>query len=244
MTLSLAQANPHPLNYPSLNKRPSSMPHRYFYPQEISKDTPISLSREELGHLTKVMRTKPGDLFEVVNGRGQLASCKFDEEISVENVETRQKPSKTPKLALALTEPKHLELVIEKATELGIMEFFIFPSKKSKLTKLSDSKKERITKILISALKQSKRLFLPIVHYLSSKEALPEDETYLLADFKGDTFKPVTETSTFIIGPESGFTPDEIEFFKSKRNATPVLIADAVLRTETAALCAATLLSL
>ena len=171
-----------------------------------------------------------------------LAICTFDETITVETIE--KNPLKTQNsLALALTKPKQLEFVIEKGTELGINCFYLFPSQKSKLRHLSSSKQERLKKILISALKQSKRLHLPKIHILDNKERLPKDQNYLLADFKGIQFSHSNNAQTFIIGPESGFTEEEISFFKNNLKATGVILSDAVLRAETAALCAATLLA-
>ncbi|MCH9621343.1 MAG: Ribosomal RNA small subunit methyltransferase E [Chlamydiia bacterium] len=220
------------------------MPHRYFYPHPLNLNEIINLPKEELKHIKKVMRTKAGEKIEVINGKGDLATCIYDDEVTVENVSQGQRPSRHKSLALALTEPKNLELVIEKATELGIQTFYIFPSQKSKLKELFPSKQERLNKILISALKQSKRLFLPKIHYLTSKENLPKEENYLLADFHGTTFTKTSSSQTFIIGPESGFTPEEIKFFKDSLNAQGILLSDGVLRAETAALHASVLLTL
>ena len=51
-------------------------------------------------------------------------------------------------------------------------------------------------------------------------------------------------STVFIIGPESGFTQDEITFFKDNLKASPIILSKNVLRCETAAICAATLLSI
>jgi 16S rRNA (uracil1498-N3)-methyltransferase len=219
------------------------MGHRSFYPRSFCQGEMIDLAKEEMHHLKQVMRLKEGSPIEIVNGKGDLGEAIFGHLIKIEKVIHQKQPVVTKNLALALTEPKHLELVIEKGTELGIDSFFIFPSKKSKLQSLSLSKQERIEKILISALKQSKRLYLPKVNYLSTKEELPEG-SYLLGDFSGKPFERIETSATFIIGPESGFTSDECLFFEKKLSATPILLSKNVLRTETAALCAATLLSL
>lgn len=219
------------------------MPHRYFIDTPLLEGARITLPKEELKHIKNVMRTKPGEAIEIINGHGQLATAPYGTEIVIESVQSHDIQTQNG-LALALSEPKHLELVIEKGTELGITDFTIFPSQKSKLKELSLSKKERLTKILISALKQSKRLHLPKIHYLPSKEHLPQDANYLIADFAGETYKPSKESHTFIIGPESGFTPQEIAFFKDHLSAKPILLSNSVLRTETAAICAAVLLSL
>lgn len=220
------------------------MPHRYFIEGPLNEGETITLSKEELGHLKKVMRTKPGTIIEIINGKGTLAKAPYFEEIQIEHVENTPPLKFTKSLALGLTEPKILELVIEKGTELGITSFYIFPAKKSKLTGLSPNKRERLHKILISALKQSKRLFLPEIIFLNSIKDLPKEQNYLLADFSGESGTTIEKESyTFIIGPESGFTDKEILYLKENLNAKGILLSDGVLRAETAALCAASLLA-
>jgi 16S rRNA (uracil1498-N3)-methyltransferase len=220
------------------------MPHRYYHEGPLAEGSYIELSKEESHHLKKVMRTKKGAELEIINGKGILAHATFDDEILIYKV-TQQTPSQKKKaLALALTEPKILELVIEKATEIGIETFYIFPTQKSKLRALSPNKQDRIARTIISATKQSKRLFLPSVAYFKKKEDLPKEENYLLADFDGKEFKKDDKSYTFIIGPESGFTAEEITYFKEELKALPLLLSDGVLRAETAAICAAHLLRL
>jgi 16S rRNA (uracil1498-N3)-methyltransferase len=220
------------------------MTHRYFFNGPLKQGDKVSLDPPEEKHLKSVMRTKDGDRIEVINGKGELAFCLFGKQILIEKVDTKEPNKKVRSLTLGLTEPNILELVIEKATEIGIDEFFIFPSFKSKLKSLSPNKKERIEKILISSIKQSKRLFLPKVYYFNKKEELPSTNNYFLADFDGGVFSPSKESSNFIVGPESGFTEEEIAFFKNKLHAKGVLLSENVLRAETAAICCSYLLTL
>ncbi|MCH9616786.1 MAG: hypothetical protein SP4CHLAM5_02010 [Chlamydiia bacterium] len=220
------------------------MPHRYFYQGPLVQGAYIELSKEESQHLKKVMRTKKGAALEIINGEGSLAHATFDDQILINKVTKEPLAPKRKSLALALTEPKNLELVIEKATEIGIHSFLIFPAQKSKLRALSPNKQERIHKILISGIKQSKRLFLPTVTYYNKKEDLPKEENYLLADFDGKELQKEDKSYTFIIGPESGFTAQEVAYFKQELKALPILLSDGVLRAETAAICAAYLISL
>tara|TARA_A100001015_G_C15022982_1_gene728962 strand:+ start:1086 stop:1748 length:663 start_codon:yes stop_codon:yes gene_type:complete len=220
------------------------MTHRYYCNQPLAVNTTIELSKEEQRHLKSVMRTKKGDKIEIVNGKGYLAFGEYHDGITITNV-TYQDPDSAQKyLALGLSEPKHLEMIIEKGTELGVDEFIIFPSKKSKYKVLSSNKIERLHKILLSSLKQSKRLYLPKITLLTKKEDLSKNQNYLLADFEGKTFKSPSVSTVFIVGPESGFTEDEITFFKEDLKAHSVVLSKNVLRCETAAICAATLLSI
>ena len=219
------------------------MPHRYYIDAPLEKESVINLSFEEEKHLRKVMRTQKGTPVEVINGHGVLAHCTYDNPLIVDSIETKEEPKFRTGLVLGLCEPKIIEMTVEKATELGIDDFYFFPAQKSKMRVLSDSKRVRINKILISALKQSKRLFLPTVSFFNKKEDLPKDLKYLLADFNGSRYTETKDSKAFIIGPESGFTEKEIHFFKENLSATPILLSKHVLRAETAAICAAHLIA-
>ena len=153
------------------------MTHRYYCNQSLVVNSTLDITNEEKKHLKSVMRTKKGDQIEIVNGRGSLAIGVYDNTITIKDVTHEQPPSIKKNLALGLSEPKHLELIIEKGTELGIDEFLIFPSNKSKYKVLSNNKIERLNKILISSLKQSKRLHLPKITLLKKKRIFGKMKT-------------------------------------------------------------------
>jgi 16S rRNA (uracil1498-N3)-methyltransferase len=129
-----------------------------------------------------------------------------------------------------------IEWLVEKGTELGCTQFTFILTKRSERTKVN---MERIHKIAVSAMKQSKRVYLPILdapmplnEFLTKHpggwvahcdDALPRDQV--------DASGPLR----MLIGPEGDFTPDEVNA-TLKAIYRPVTLGVARLRTETAAL--------
>jgi len=212
--------------------------YRFFTPAKLTLNSPVELSDEEMHHLKKVLRVKPGEAIELVNGKGELAHAVYNDPIVILSIDPASPPTPTKALVQAIPEKSHLEFILEKGTELGITDFYLFPAARSKLKELSHNYIERLEKILLASLKQCKRLFLPKLHI---NAPLPELKFYL-GDPKGDSFTPYEGAKAFIIGPESGFTPEEIESFKAKQKAIPTKLSNNILRTETAATVASFLL--
>ncbi len=212
--------------------------HRFFSHTSLQKEAPPSLSKEEERHL-RVMRLLPDEEFELVDGQGNLAIVTNTNPLTIVSRKTFSPPVERHILALALLEPSHLDLVFEKASELGVTDFYLFPTQKTKKALFTPQRQERAQKILISALKQSKRLFLPTVTLLPSLSKLPSFPLFL-ADPRGEKLLPPKGSKMMIVGPESGFTEEEI----ASLNATKVNLGQNVLRAETAAIVASYWLSL
>ena len=215
--------------------------YRFFTDTKLILGGAVELDDEELHHLKKVLRVRPREKIEIVNGQGALGTAIFDESITLLSLIEDSKPLKSSALIQAIPEKSHLEFILEKGTEIGITEFHLFPAERSKLKELSSSYLTRLKKITISALKQSKRLFLPTLE-IHSKFPNLTLKLYL-ADPKGSPFTPSPESAGFIVGPESGFTKEEIHLFQSKYGATPIALSKNILRAETAALVSSFLLS-
>lgn len=215
--------------------------YRSYVEDPLNEGDVLPLSKEELHHMKKVLRVKNGEKVELVNGKGILAIGEFQEEMRIISSSFSPPPPYKKILALANPLQPHLELIIEKATELGITDFCLFPSTRSPIQDYSPSKKDRLHKITIAALKQCKRLHLPTITYLTPKN-LPH-AYYLLGDPKGKQL-PITipqKDVGFIIGPESGFTPEEIAYLEQK--ASPIKLSENILRCETAAIVASFILT-
>lgn len=217
--------------------------YRFFTPLPLTLKSPVTLDDEELYHLKKVLRVRPGETIEIVNGKGQLAKALYDDVIYLTSLDTIEPPQKKSILIQAFPEKAHLEFIIEKGTELGITEFFLFPAARSKLKEISLSQFTRLKKITLSAIKQSKRLFLPEINVQDITDIKKIPCKLYLADPDGGPFTPSHESSGFIVGPESGFTKAEIDFFQKTLNALPTKLSSNILRTETAAIAASFLLT-
>lgn len=212
---------------------------RYFVDQHLAENAQVTLPPSEAQHL-RVMRKKTDDAIELVNGRGQLARALLvtPQTAQILSVTSEPPPPKTIILAQALLKPKGLDLVIEKGTELGASAFWLFPGDRSRCRSLSDRQRQRLRGLTISALKQSGRLDLPAI---IEKEKLCDWKPVAYPLFFGDptSTTPFAQATSLIIaiGPESGFSTDEIAHLKAL-GAQEVSLGRYTLRAETAALCA------
>lgn len=229
------------------------MPHnRFFTPDELTLQTMITLEEEEFHHIA-VMRLSENEEVELVNGKGLLAKARIQKmhkkkvDLLITHIHKENPPSIHAHLALSLIKPSLLEFAIEKVTELGITEISLFPALYSEKRELSENAKARLEKITISALKQCGRLYLPKISYFSSlKEVLSSKNPSFYCDLVGNAPKLFSQIQnqknfTVFIGPEKGFSKEEKRLLSE--NATVCLLAPNILRAETAAITAASLIA-
>lgn len=230
---------------------------RYFHPDLFEEGQQIHFEDQENHHLTKVMRTKIGDTIEIVNGKGQLAKAvlestdKRSSTLTVESVQTASQPSQQVILAQAIPKLNRLDFIIEKCTELGVTEFWLFPGARSEKKDFSDNQLERVNALMIAAMKQCGRLFLPKLSILPPLKQWKDDgKTVFFGDIhpdapsflsKWNALKP-SGGAVFCIGPEAGFTDDEETYLKTL-GAHGVKLHQNILRTDTAAIVSITLLN-
>ncbi|MFK7787357.1 MAG: 16S rRNA (uracil(1498)-N(3))-methyltransferase [Crocinitomicaceae bacterium] len=221
---------------------------RLFYDSHIELDAEThQLSEEESKHIVRVLRMSEGDQLAIVNGKGGY----FETEISVAHpkrctvsvLSTEQSEPLKHELHIALGPTKlmdRIEWFVEKATEIGITEISFISGKNSERVKM---KPERILKKVISAMKQSKRRFLPKINELVTvSEFITAHPNGLIAHCEEgekltilDSFE--LTSCPILIGPEGDFTPSEIELAQ-KNGYRAITLGENRLRTETAALCA------
>lgn len=215
-----------------------------------------SLGKEEARHLVQVLRAKPGDMVELVDGQGAVFSSEVvsldKKQVLLEVGQPQCHPPDSPRLTLLVAPTKHtdrFEWFLEKACECGVSQIQpIWTSRSERRVE----KHDRWKRTLVEAMKQSRRAWLPEL-----KEALPLSEA--LTDLGEDTWKglahcpvpehpewkrqsivsalPAGRDAALAIGPEGDFTPSEIQWFAAA-GFTPVTFGEHRLRTETAALYA------
>ena len=227
------------------------MPHnRYYIDAQLHLNESVTLSGDEWHHLTRVSRSRKGELVELINGKGQLAEAsisdlrKNDAELLIETV--TQKPSPPPLiLAQAIPRMNHLEWIIEKGTELGATAFWLFPGNLSEKDTLSPNQLARLKHLSISAMKQCGRLDLPEIILMPPLTAWkPLQGTLLFGDTSEDApylwnlslTKPLPSPVFLFIGPEQGFNSKEVRFMQDTLNAKGVKLHPNILRAETAPL--------
>lgn len=219
-----------------------------FYTPDIDKA--LELPEEESRHCSKVLRLTEGSPIELTDGRGNF----YDAEITVSSpkkclfqvTNTRpQKPSNVY-VHLAMGPTKNMdrnEWVAEKCTEIGFNEFTFLNCRFSERKVV---KEERVEKILVSAMKQSKQAFLPKLNGMTSCEKFitqPFDGQKFIAhcykedqELLKDLYVP-GENALILIGPEGDFSPEEVKLALDN-GFLPISLGENRLRTETAAVFA------
>ena len=229
---------------------------RLFYNKDLLEDdSRLIIEREESRHIVRVLRKKVGDTIYVTNGKGILFTTKIDV-INKNNTELKitnsKKESKTKfhiNIAVAPTKNNdRIEWFIEKSTEIGINTISTILCEKSERKII---KMDRLEKITISAMKQSLQLHKPIIQELVSFEEFIKNcksDNKFIAHCKEseklflNNCKIKAKTITVLIGPEGGFSDNEIDL-ADKHGFISVSLANNRLRTETAAIAATQILS-
>lgn len=221
-----------------------------FYQPELQNGL-LELSEEETRHAVRVLRLNAGDKIEVSDGNGVRAKAEITElskrSCSFQILEqTKQTEPILPKVAIAPTKSiDRFEWFLEKAVELGVSEICPILCSNSERRII---KQERSEKVLLAAMKQSQRNWLPKLHELTSYSDFiaQADEQLLIAHCRDSEKVGLTkevETSSWImIGPEGDFTLEEIELALNN-GATEIDLGKSRLRTETAGIFALSVLN-
>jgi 16S rRNA (uracil1498-N3)-methyltransferase len=204
------------------------------------------LSEEESFHAIRVLRLKVGEVIHLLDGRGSKYSTKISaiegKKVSfgaLELIESEPKPSFRIHLYVAPTKQmERMEWMVEKCGEFGIHGIHFFASKNSERKEI---KLQRLEKTAISALKQSKNLYLPEITGLHSfKEiSLNEGEEKLFAFISNPPVAILSKTALkgkeyhVLVGPEGDFTSEESAVLKNNQ-WKPFSLGKSILRTETA----------
>lgn len=217
----------------------------YFTEKFIGREA--ILNEEESRHLVRVLRLKKNDHVKLVDGKGTLykgsISVADPQGSKIRILETyKNHLARNYYLHLAIAPTKstdRFEWFLEKATEIGIEEITPILCERSERKHI---RHERSKKILIAAMKQSGRAYLP---RLNPMIPLPELLRYAQADIKYMAHcrtrpgtipgKPVPGQQSWLIliGPEGDFTDEEVEMAVSL-NFEEISLGEAVYRTETA----------
>lgn len=229
---------------------------RIFLPPEKLTEKSILINGDQARHLALVLRTEPGDTVTVLDGNGFRYVCKVTgvhkREITAEIV--RIEPYTTEShLAITLAQgvPKgdKMDLIVQKSTELGVHTIIPVITERSQVR--STEKTERWRKIARAAAQQSGRNRIPEVSVPTSLDTflknhkrvngviLSEGEKTLSLKDTLSRFIGLSSLSVFV-GPEGGYSSDELN--QAARNGfVPVSLGPRILRTETAAIAAVTI---
>ncbi|MBM7556235.1 16S rRNA (uracil(1498)-N(3))-methyltransferase [Halanaerobacter jeridensis] len=240
------------------------MNHFFVEPEDIRGDLVI-IRGQDVKHITRSLRLQPGDEITVADGLENkylveltATNDKLVEGEIKKELEVDAESDINVTLLQGLPKSKKMDLIVRKCTELGIDKVIPMETDHT-VVKLSSSKaekrKKRWQKIAKSAAKQSKRTRIPLVedviNFESGLELVADydlavmpwvaEEKQGLKDIIQQQNTKEIEDVLIIIGPEGGFSPQEVASAREE-GVQPVLLGPRTLRTETAGLAVLTML--
>ena len=243
--------------------------HRFFVPPPQIRDGEVCLRGSDVWHITKVLRLGMGAEVVVFDGRGHEYRVVLErtkrQEIYGRVLEEWEKQTESPlKLSLVQGVPKgdKLDLIMQKATEIGMFELIPLASERSYWSSVSGQvsaakahqRLERLSRIGIEAAKQSCRSSVPFIRPIVTVEEFlttPPNADLKLLLWEEEQGKRLKETlraiknsvasAVVVIGPEGGLTPEEARRFQ-ENGFLSVSLGQRILRTETAGIAVLSIL--
>jgi 16S rRNA (uracil1498-N3)-methyltransferase len=226
---------------------------RLYHPENILENSTSLLSKEHKHYLVNVMRVKRGANVNFFNKNGEwLSEIVFLEKdrVEVKFLSKIKENTNTLKieLAICLVKKNAMEIILQKATELGIRKIIPIISERTEVKEINF---ERANKIVIEATEQSNQLEPPqISEILNLKDFLNinTNKKIFFADINSDynlekkDFKE-GESVTVLVGPEGDFSPAERELILNDSTTVPFSLSKNILRTDTAVISAISLVN-
>lgn len=221
---------------------------KIFYDPLITSDvSSFILNEEESGHACRVLRMNVGDELFLLNGKGDRFVCKIiiahQKKCQLEILSHEHNSADLPQIHIAIAPTKNMDRIewfAEKATELGITRISLILCSNSERRQV---KTERIQKILVAAMKQSQRWFLPELSELTELKSFVHSNPngFIAHCRENDKLNLLnseyTGKESILIGPEGDFSEEEIHF-ALENGYKPITLGNNRLRTETAGLYA------
>jgi len=227
---------------------------RLYHPNSIVENSTNLLSKEHTHYVTNVMRLKRGSFVNFFNNQGEWESeIVFLDKDRVEvkflkKVKESEKKNKI-ELAVCLVKKNPMEMILQKATELGVGKIIPIISERTEVKELNY---DRAKKIAIEATEQSNQMFPPeILEVTKLKDFLEnfdKNTQLLFADvnsknnLRSDNLKNF-ESLCILIGPEGDFSPLERQLILSVPKVAPFTMSKNILRTDTAVISAISLVN-
>ncbi|MEN8137298.1 MAG: 16S rRNA (uracil(1498)-N(3))-methyltransferase [Bacteroidota bacterium] len=223
----------------------------FFTPDIDINSEIVILNKEESKHIVRVLRLKEGETIHLTDGNGNLLTAEISNanqkacEVKILEVKSNhEKRDYYVHIAVAPTKNNdRYEWFLEKATEIGIDEItpIIGDRSERKVVKI-----ERFNKVILSAVKQSLKAYIPKINnsiklrdFLKNEFNSDKYIAHLVDDDRKSLKNEIKPGRKYLIliGPEGDFSPEEVDIAISK-GFTPVTLGNFRLRTETAALVA------
>lgn len=234
------------------------MPLPFFYINEYNpSQKEIVLDEDTSRHVAQVLRMKKEEKLNLTDGKGNLVTAEIIDErkkhCTVKILDSRFTSHILRRITIAISLLKNtsrFEWFLEKATEIGVSEVIPLICERTEKQKF---RYDRMKGICVSAMLQSQQTWLPELHepvrfgdlVMRQFDDYNKMIAHCIDEDKQSLHPQISKSSNRLIciGPEGDFTKDEIEL-ALQNDFRPVSLGDTRLRTETAGIVAATLLSI
>ena len=227
---------------------------RLFHPENITENTTGLLSKEHTHYVANVMRLKRGSNLNFFNKDGEwLSEIIFldRDRIEVKFLNKVKESSKLSniELAICLVKKSPMEIILQKATELGVSKIIPIVSERTEVKEINF---ERANKIVVEATEQSNQLIPPQISEVTKLKDflknLDSSSKLLFADVNSkDNLKSKVleeaKTLSVLIGPEGDFSPSERELILANSHVVSFTISKNILRSDTAVISAISLIN-
>lgn len=230
-------------------------PPRFFHEAESAPGDTLELDGDEAEHGAQSLRLRPGDTIELVDGKGHVAIAQVTgshrRRLAVSILDRSfEAPPDRPRLilGLGLLKGPRFDLALEKLTELGVDAVIPLLTHYSEVPLPGKTKSGRWHRILVSAMKQSRRTWLPelrepvrLLDLLAAEKpdlllvGHPTSRDGASAPAPASQAGPSRRTELLLVGPEGGWAPEELRLF-TKAGASFISLGPNRLRAETAAM--------
>ncbi len=227
---------------------------RLYHPYSIVENSTNLLSKEHTHYISNVMRLKRGSIVNLFNSEGEWESeivflDKDRAEVKfLKKVKESKKKNKI-ELAICLVKKTPMEIILQKATELGVSKIIPIISERTEVKELNN---DRAKKIVIEATEQSNQMsppeILEITKLKDFLKSLDENTKLLFADVNSKDNLNVEKFKNYkslciLIGPEGDFSPSERQSILSFSQVVPFTMSKNILRSDTAVISAISLVN-
>lgn len=204
----------------------------------------LDLSETDDHHLTRVLRLRIGQVVSATDGRGSWRMAQWTGRGLEANgpLEFQRRPTPSVAVGFGLVKGDRADWIVQKLTEIGVDQIVPLVTERCVVRwegERAVGQVERLRRIAREAVMQSRRVWLPVVEAVTTLPAVLTRPGAAMADFGGAWLSSLRslEVSLVVVGPEGGWSATE-RGLSGRR----VCLSDHVLRTETAALVAGSLL--
>ena len=220
--------------------------------QPLAPGQAVALSQDQAHYLVGVMRLAVGDPVLLFNGRDgewRATLAAAGKRNAIATCEARTRPLHLPPdlwLLFAPIKKARTDFIVEKAVELGVARILPVQTRHTNSERI---RQDRLQAHATEAAEQCGATFVPEVADLQPLARLlaqwPEDRRLYWCDETAlgqpATLTPATGPAAILIGPEGGFSTEEIAKLRDRPNVTPLSLGPRILRADTAAVAAITL---